>query len=309
MNKRIVVITSFAESHLLKCLIPNAIEVLNPDKIYISEGLMKNGPENKKELDLEFRKKWCYPNTNAGFDWEETIRICQEYPDLVSYGWNSYDMDNAVDAYKHSITNYFEETDLPEIGDTIICLEADSFLHESDKYIIDEELSKLPVGEGLSIKYVDFLETQFYTEMVNLQATKYRRFAYKFDNIDNFAKAMSEGFMTQNYPSLRRTDKFFARHYCWWRPEPWKQLRFELIYRSDPQYWKDFDNGLQEIKKHSNDVGKYEDHLEGAEFILRPIKVPNKILIRPSRQDEARWAKFIDISHPKHIFNHPNYVK
>lgn len=37
--------------------------------------------------------------------------------------------------------------------------------------------------------------------------------------------------------------------------------------------------------------------------------IKDKVLIRPSRTDEARWAKFIEISHPKHISNHPNFVK
>lgn len=211
-------------------------------------------------------------------------------------------MNNAVDAYKHSIVNIFDT--LPDIGDTIICLEADSFLHEDDKDIIEEELTKLSVGEGLSIKYVDFLETQFYTETINLQSPKYRRFAYKFDNIDNFAKSMSEGFMTQNYSSLGKTDRFFVRHYCWWRPEPWKQLRYDLIWRKDPQYWKDFETGLQGIRKISQFI--IDDPIEEEGNIL---EIPDKILIRPSRTDEAKWAQFIDISHPKHIQSHPNFVK
>ncbi len=97
----------------------------------------------------------------------------------------------------------------------------------------------------------------------------------------------------------KKVDDFFGFHYCWHMPVPWKQLRYELIWRKDPQYWKDFENGLQEIKMESEDF--VEGKLEG--------NPANKIIIRPSRTDEARWAKFIDIYHPKHISNHPNFVE
>ena len=53
MNKKIAVITSFAEFHLLECLIPNIIETIDPDQIFISEGKMPLGPENKGFFDEE----------------------------------------------------------------------------------------------------------------------------------------------------------------------------------------------------------------------------------------------------------------
>jgi hypothetical protein len=297
MSKLIVVVTSFAESHLIKHLIPNIINTLSPDKIVISEGLMKNGPENKKTLSVDFKHRWCFENTNAGFDWTDTVAICKDYGELVHYQWNLYDMDNAVDAYKCSISNCFTKTSIPEIGDVVICLEADSFLLESDSKIIKNSLDGLKIGTGLSVKYVDFLETQYYTECINTLYPKYRRFAYKFDNIDNYLEAMSTGFMSQQYPKLVKTNEYYIRHYCWWRPQPWRQLRYELIWRKDPQYWEDFEKGLQEIRHLSE--GFKPNYLN--EF-------HNKILIRPSRQDEGRWAQFIDIEHPKAIQSHPNFI-
>lgn len=68
--RKIIIIPSFASSHLLKCSIPNWIDVLEPDIIVINEGLFPEGPENKGHIDDEFRKKWCYKDTNAGFDFD-----------------------------------------------------------------------------------------------------------------------------------------------------------------------------------------------------------------------------------------------
>lgn len=306
MSRKIVLITSFAEFHLLEHLIPNVIEIINPDKIIISEGRMPIGPEDKGFHDVNgFNQKWTFEGKGiVGFDWLKTKSLEEKYKGLVEVReMNYYSNSSATDCYIHSITY-----DDFKVGDIIFCLESDSFLYEGDRELLDSELLRLNIGHGLSIKYVDFLETQFYTENINIFQSKYRRFVYKFDSLPNYQMKMGAGYLTQYYPELKCIDSFFMRHYCWFRPNEYKQLRFDLIKRND-QYWKDFETGLREIKKHSNDVGKYEDHLEGAEFILRPIKVPNKILIRPSRQDEARWAKFIDVSHPKHIFNHLNYVK
>lgn len=307
--KKIVIITSFAESHLLRHLIPNVIACLNPDKIIISEGLMKNGPENKKELDLDFRKKWCYPGTAAGFDWEDVVKISQKYPKLVDYGWNVYDTDSAIDSYKFSIGNCFNKDSMPVKGDVVICLEADSFLLESDSSVIEDSLLNLEIGTGLSVKYVDFLETQFYTECINIAQPKYRRFAYKFDDMQSYLSAMGDGFMSQTYHKLNKTDLFFVRHYNWWRPEPWKELRYELIWRKDPKYWQDFEDGLQKARKNSTIIALMEKKGIDIGGYCKDSVLFNKVLLRPSRQDEAKWAQFIDVEHPEAIKSHPNFVK
>lgn len=291
-------ITSFAEFHLLECLIPNIIEIITPNKIIISEGKMPIGPENKGFHNVnEFNQNWTFEgNGIVGFDWLKTKSLEEKYKGLVEVREMNYDSNlTATQCYIQSIT--LEEF---EVGDKIYCFESDSFLYEGDIEKINQEVENLNVGEGLTIKYVDFLESQFYTENINIQTPKYRRFVYKFDNINNFQRKMGEGYLTQNYSELKRVESFFMRHYCWFRPNKYKQLRYDLIKRND-QYWKDFESGLQQIKNVSkaylvNDVTKwhFDDH---------------KILIRPSRTDEARWASFIDIPHPKHIQSHPNFVK
>lgn len=284
------------------------IEVLNPDVIIYNEGLFPQGPENRGHVDTEeFRKKYCYHQSNSGFDWEETISIVDEWYEkgihigvkIIDYNENSADK-----CFIQSISDGWNF----EIGDIIFPLEPDAFLYEDDSDTINGEISKLKPGEGLSCRWVDFLETQYYTEAINIVQPKYRRFCYCFDNMENYKKAMS-GFTSQNYPALKKVDSFFIRHYCWFQPDPWKQLRYELIYRSDPNYWKGFDNGLQDIRRMSEEIKTHEKITNDPVLDIEPLEIIEKILIRPSRSDEGRYAKFIDVPHPKAIMNHPNFVK
>lgn len=299
--KKLVSVTSFAEFHLLECLIPNIIQIINPDKIIISEGKMPSGPENKGfGNEDDFNQKWTFEgNGIVGFDWSKTKSLEEKYKGLVQVIPMNYDSSlTATECYIQSISNIE-----PEFGDLCFCLESDSFLYEGDRGLIWDELEQLKIGEGLSVKYVDFLETQYYTESVNISSPKFRRFVYKFDNLKNYQRKIGQGYLTQNYPELKKVDSFFIRHYAWFRPNEYKQLRYDLIKRND-RYWQDFEDGLQEIRKISQFI--IDDPIEEEGNIL---EIPDKILIRPSRQDEARWAKFIEIDHPKHIQSHENFIK
>ena len=51
MSKKIVIVPTFAESHLIKCQIPNIIDTINPDYIVYQEGLFPNGTEGNKTYD------------------------------------------------------------------------------------------------------------------------------------------------------------------------------------------------------------------------------------------------------------------
>lgn len=307
MSKRIVIIPTFASSHFLDCWIPNIVETLEPNVIIISEGIFPSGPENKGHIESEFRKKYCWqlPTTvyftDVGFDWATTIDIIEKYQkkypkvDIFILPKN-YKTADANQCFLEAISN-FKYTDI-EVGHIIFPLEPDSFVHENDKETINEEINKLSPGEGIKVLWKDFLETQFYVENINEFQPKVRRFAYCFDNMENYKAAMS-GFMSQDYPRLKKVDSFFVYHYPWFVFGKFKELRYDLIYRSNPQYWKDFETGLQEIRAESEDY--VNGKLEG--------NPANRIIIRPSRNDEGRFAKFMDIPHPEAIKNHPNFVK
>lgn len=305
--KRIVILPEFASSHFLKCAIPNWIDVLEPNVIIINTSIFPNGPENKKKIDDDFKRKWCYKDTNAGFDYDETLDFISQLT-IERHAGNkkiphiecrviNYKSQDANECFLQAITTGLDG--FVEEGSLIFSLEPDCFVWEGDKDKINEIVNSLETGQGISTKWVDFLETNYYTECINIKSPKYRRFCYKFDNMTNYKRAMS-GFMSQDYPLLKKTDEFFCRHYCWMVSDKWKELRYELIWRKDEQYWKDFEIGLQEIATES--IKYHFDHP-----VVKSSK--DKILIRPSRQDEGRWARFIDVPHPRHIFDHPNFVK
>lgn len=290
----------------MKCWIPNIQEILEPDYILIRESLFPFGPENKGHIDGEFKKNWCYKDTNAGFDWEETQSICSQY-DNVILDWftpKSHDSNKCfLEAISLNLGKY------ADVSDYIFVLEPDVFIHQNDKQKIDELLGELEIGSGYRVIWRDFLQTQFYTELVNIQSPKVRRFVYRFDNMKNFLEA-HDGYMSQSYPKLKQIDDFFLFHYPWFVYGDWKELRYQLIWRNDPQYWKSFEGGLQEIRSVSKkyvDLKNKPDEMMTNWIIPTPEK--DKIVIRPSRQDEGRWASFIDVPHPHHITNHPNFVK
>lgn len=329
MSRKIIILPSFASSHLLKCSIPNWLDVLEPDIIIINEGIFPGGIENKKEIDANFRKKWCHADyPSAGFDYkpanknDEFLDILEPY--LIQWNENgmkllrpdfkciwkphAYKSLDANECFLEAISTFYDFE--PEVGDILMPLEPDVLFHENDKEKIQEELKRLTPGDGIQVVWKDFLETQFYVEAINEVSPKWRRFAYCFDNMENYKNAM-DAFMTQNYKSLRKVDDFIGFHYSWFVFDKWKKLRYELIWRKDPQYWEDFDEGLQEIRKESEEFSMNQHYLNLNELWNANVefKIKDKILIRPSRTDEARWAKFIDISHPKHIQSHPNFIK
>ena len=314
--RKFVICPTFAESHLIGLHLDNMISTLSPDVIVYNEGLFPQGPENKGHIDDAFIAKWGieFENKVIGFDWKDTLatlRHCNGHSNRKSsdplkyphqWRWHTMEYDNLsadecfIKAMSYSTTDNPGNWDI-SYGDIIFLLEPDAFIHEGDVEFINNLLNDLQPGEGISCKWVDFLETQYYTEAINLVQPKYRRFAYRFDNMENYKSAIN-GFTSQNYTKLKKADEFFIRHYAWFRPDPWKQLRYDLIHRSDPQYWKDFDEGLKNIRQHSENLWISEQQPEW-----------KRIVIRPSRSDEGRYAKFIDIEHPEAIKKHPNFVK
>jgi len=317
MSRRIVICPSFAESHLLRCWIPNMVATLNPDIIIINEGLFSKGPEDKTAITDEFRLKWIGDlESNTGFDWDETVEIVQDedksiwghlikQPISIRLHPMKYENLSADECFIKAMT--YTTTDNPlnfdfSYGDLIFNLEPDAFLREDQSDLISEIVDKLKPGEGVSVEWIDFLETQFYREKINVKNPKFRRFCYRFDTKEKYIEAIN-GFMSQSYPKLKKVTDFFIFHYAWFRPGKFKELRYELIYRADPAYWRNFDIGLEWIK------------LKSKIFVKRQQKgdlkyeEPEDIMIRPSRNDDGKYATFVNMSHPKHIQTHENWIK
>jgi len=283
---------------------------------------MPNGPENKGNLCDSFYWNFTYHNNNnnnnnngcfkpqCGFDWEETVQICSEFKNVTLLDY-AYPADSdSTSCFKSAISLNGRLIEYVSVNDIVIVIEPDAFLLEIDVDVIEHELSMLKSGVGLRCIWRDFLETQYYCENINEYQPKWRRFAYCWDNLENFIVKMGGGFTSQNYPALKKTESFFIRHYPWFVYNKWKQLRYELIYRSDPDYWKSFEVGLQEIRN-ASEMYLFHNRLQKPIPVnfRTPFTPVDRITIRPSRSDEGRYAKFIDISHPRHIQEHPNFVK
>lgn len=298
MSKRIVIIPNFGESHLIKCQIPNIVETLNPDIVIYNEGLFPKGPESKTIVDSEFRKKYCYKDTNLAWDTLETQKLIYEaqikYPNTT---WIHNEMKfkenmSAPEAYTYAVSNWDELGIEVLEGDYVFPYEPDIFHLESDKNNITYLLSQLTFNQGFTSIWLDFLETQNYIEKINnpfIERIKGRKIAMRFGDL-NFYKRIVGQFETQNY-SMLYSSKLMTYHYNWFRFGKNKELRYDQIVR-DELYWGNFEKGLQQIK--FNTINKIKE-----DVIVRP----NKAL-----SDYSKYASYIDIEQPKAIFQHENFI-
>ena len=72
MNKRIVIIPVFCDTHFIKYQIPNIIDTINPDVIIYNEGMFPVGPESCTAVNDKFLKKYTLNGGGKrGFDYLE----------------------------------------------------------------------------------------------------------------------------------------------------------------------------------------------------------------------------------------------
>tara|TARA_B100000287_G_scaffold165740_2_gene156303 strand:- start:1356 stop:2282 length:927 start_codon:yes stop_codon:yes gene_type:complete len=307
--KKIVIIPIFCESHLVKYQIPNIIDTINPDVIIYNEGMFPSGTEGTKEINKEWIKKYTLNGEGKrGFDYnelEEIIKNAQSiYPD-VKIILNKMDYSDCVDKGKYDFVgtkcyvkanSNFEELGVEvNEGDYIFPLEGDTFHHQDSKEEIENYLQQLKPNSGIKSIVVDFVQNQYYTEHINWQppvldssnpVVKCRRMCVRYGTYDFYHSVLSD-FMAQKYNMLYPTD-LVTFHYAWWRPNKFLQLRCDQLDRSD-DYWDAYLNGMEKASEAKDDL-----------VVVRPWLAddnPRKYLIK------------IDIEHPKHIMNHPNYLK
>jgi hypothetical protein len=310
--KKIVTIPIFCESHLVKYQIPNLIDTINPDIIIYNEGMFPSGTEGTKKIDEDWIKKYTLNGEGKrGFDFYKLEKIIedaqQEYPN-VKIILNKMDYSDCIDKGKYDFvgtkcyvkanTNFSELGIELEEGDFIFPLEGDTFHHEKSKPAIDYFIENLKPDEGIRSVVVDFIQNQYYTEHVNWQEyngisplsplnkfAKKRRFCVCYGT-EEFYESVLANFMTQKYDMLY-LGELVTYHYAWWRPGKYLDLRCEQLDRPK-EYWESYLKGMEQAKKAEDDL----------------------IVVRPQSSIEARrYLKKINIEHPKHIVNHPNYLK
>tara|TARA_B100001939_G_scaffold348217_1_gene374242 strand:- start:7315 stop:8298 length:984 start_codon:yes stop_codon:yes gene_type:complete len=305
MSKKIVIVPTFAESHLIKCQIPNIIDTINPDYIVYQEGLFPNGTEGNKKYTTEWLDKYT-TDGKRGFDWEELQKIVydaqNEYPNTEII-LNTIDYQQGMtstDCYVKACLNLEDLGIKFEEGDYIFPYEGDVFHHEKDKKDIDGYMNQIEPGQGFRSIWVDYMQNFWYSEKCRIKpwlGKEYdeegnymsRRICLRYDEGGVFYKNVLDNFMTTDYHNpvngygmLYPTD-LITYHYAWIRPGKFRELRCDQLQRQDG-YWERFVQGLD-----------LADELQYDEILIRP----------GVKQWTNGWIKYFDkLEHPKHVKNH-----
>ncbi len=306
--KKIVIIPTFCESHLIKCQIPNIIDTIDPDYIIYNEGMFPNGTEGNKQLNKEWLDKYTLNGEGKrGFDFFELKQIIKDAQQKYS---NTKIILNEIeyipgmtstDCFRKASTNFKELGINIEEGDYIFPYEGDVFHHEDSRAEIQHYIDQLKPGEGFRSIWVDYMQNFWYAEKHRikpwLKDPKYqhednymsRRICFCYDKGGVKYLNMINNFMTTDYHNpitgygmLYPTD-LITYHYAWIRPSKFRELRCDQLQRNGG-YWKNFTDGL--------------DKCDDYQF--------NKICIRPNDVHLSKgYVKFFNhFKHPKHIRNH-----
>lgn len=299
MSKRIVIMPTFAEAHMIMCQIHNIATVLKPDVVIYNEGLFPMGPESTSIINDDFRSKYCAYGLNAGFDVLETSSIIKEameaYPHIQ---WKYAIVDytpgmKAEDAYSYAVSNFEDWGITVEPGDIIFPSEADVFYHENDIPEIDRLISEMKPGDGISTIWLDFVANQYYVEQKQhpdiAPRAKHRRFAICYKDMDHY-HSIVKNFVSQDYTQTTKIVDIYAYHYAMWRPGKYMDLRFAMLNRH-PDYWAAYKRGMDEA------VQAEIDNV-----------FPDSILVRPTHHGNYRFIKYITINHPAAIKKHECYI-
>ena len=310
MSKKIVIIPTFAESHLIDCQIPNIIDTINPDYIVYQEGLFPNGTEGNKQYDSQWLDKYTLDGKRA-FDFNELKNIVEkhqkQYPDTKII-LNEIKYENhlsSTECFMKACLN-LEDLDIVfEEGDYIFPFEGDVFHHENAKDEIQEYMNQIEPGQGFRSIWVDYVQNFWYVEKGRVKpwlGPRYdeennymsRRICLRYDKDGSFYKKVLDNFMTTDYHNpkdgygmLFPTD-LITYHYSWIRPKKFRELRCDQLNREwSPGYWETFTAGLDKADEYKED----------------------EILVRPHLKDLTKgWIKFCDLfEHPSHIKKHQLY--
>jgi hypothetical protein len=312
LSKKIVIIPTFCESHLIKYQIPNIIDTIDPDYIIYNEGMFPNGTEGNKTITQKWKDEYTLNGEGMrGFDYLELKKIIKDsqkkYVNTkIILNEMEYLMGmSSTDCYVAATTNFKDfGIDIKE-GDYIFPYEGDVFHHEDSKKEIQNYMDQLEPGQGFRSIWIDYMQNFWYVEMSRIKpylADKKhhhpgnhmsRRICVRYKD-GSFYREMLENFMTTNYidPSegygmLHPTD-LITYHYAWIRPGKFKQFRCDQLERW-PGYWDVFKHGLDKVNEY-----KY-----------------NEVLVRPDLQHLTKgYIKFFDkFPHPKHIKEHEDWTE
>lgn len=312
MSRKIVIIPTFAESHLIKYQIPNIIDTIAPDYIIIQEGMFPAGTEGNKQITQEWKNKYTLNGEGKrGFDFLELKQIVAnaqiKYPNTkIILNEIEYTMGMSSTQCYHKATTDLSELGIAfEEGDYIFPYEGDVFHHEDSAKEITHYMEQIKPGEGFRSIWVDYMQNFWYVEKSRIKPwlpnPKYqykdnymsRRICFRYDKSGEKYENMINNFMTVDYHNpvsgygmLYPTD-LITYHYAWIRPHKFRDLRCDQLQRQ-PGYWETITRGLDECDKFEQ----------------------SDILVRPQHQTTTHgYVKFFSkLPHPKHIRDHELWV-
>jgi len=292
--KKIVIMPTFCESHLIKYQIPNIIDTINPDYIIYNEGLFPKSTEGNKEITQEWLDKYTIDG-HRGFDFNELEHIVYEaqlkYSNvkIILNKMEYTGLIDSTDCYIAATTNFSDFGIDIQPGDFIFPYEPDVFHHENSKNEIENYMSQLKEDTGFRSNWIDFVENQYYVERTSLNnmTCRSRRICIKFGTWEFYISVLRKFMHEYDYNMLYPTD-LITYHYCWWRPGKFKELRFDQLKR-DSMYWQYYRQQLEKVHeaKYSNIKIRYNKH---------------------DQDSSAYIACTCDFDHPSHIKSHDCYI-
>lgn len=308
MSKKIVIIPTFCESHLIRHQIPNIIDTVDPDYIVICEGMFPAGTEGNKVITQQWKDKYTLDGEGKrGFDFLELKEIVKQaqlqYPQVkIILQEMEYTLGmTSTECYKKATTIFNEVGIDVQEGDYIFPYEGDVFHHENSKTNIQYYLEQIEPGQGFRSIWVDYMQNFWYVEKCRIKPwltdKKYqdeenymsRRICFRYDKNGVKYENMLDNFMTVDYFNpktgygmLFPTD-LITYHYAWIRPGKFRDLRCDQLQRH-PGYWEAFTDGLDKCDEYNL----------------------SDIIIRPSQTHVTNgYVKFFSkLEHPKHIRSH-----
>lgn len=299
MNRKIVIVPTFCDAHIIKFQIDNIINVINPDVLIYNECMWPSGPENFNNMSQEFVKKYCKPNTNMGFDSDELNEIIVEKNKIYNNVEIIHNRNIPIKSKDANVSyveavSYFGNSSIKnfEKGDVIFPYEADVFLHIKDKKRLEEEIENLKEDESIKTRWVDFIGTQYYTEKQNhpnSNKIRSRKLCIKFGSYD-FYKLVNMNCLGQNYSMCKFVD-IMTYHYNWFRPVgKYKNFRYEQLKRR-AGYWETCETAIQKAIQLKNSTK--ED-----------IRFRNS-----DKNNDSSWISYVELEHPVEIQDHPCFLK
>jgi len=299
MSRKIVVEPTFCEGHFLDAHIKNVCDYLKPDIFVLAEGMFPKGPESNIK-DVEKFKDTYTLDGHRGFDYELVQQIIDDnkklYPNtdirLIEMNYPiEYDANHAYfDAY----TSFRNIIDVKP-DDIIFPLESDLFFSKQQADTILQLISILKPDEGYGSTFKLFFESP----KVNIpgyhgQGRK-RKLVYKY-GAGKLCEILARGNAKESYHAHLKWVDLQLFHYEWMRPGKYWDMRFTQLNR--PAHVYALLKNAKELIQHFG--------------INADIKILKQSLEAMKGWDGSFTLSTNSLSkkdHPKHIWNHPNFIK